>query len=102
VVALVGRAADFVGEDVVVAAGFLGVSFGVKVETAVTLDVDETIPGASTDSSWSHILAATSSLLNSRALCVPAATGAVNRGQSVDVACLREGSVLETARASES
>lgn len=89
-----------------VAAGtFLGVPLGVAAVGLASEDdrLDkETIPGASTDSSCSHTRAATSSLLNSRALCVPAATGAVKRGQSVVVACLREGSVREAARVSES
>lgn len=40
------------------------------------------MPGSSMFSSWKYVRAATRSLLNSRARCVPAATGAVNRGHS--------------------
>lgn len=103
VLVLFRPAVAFVG---VVADGFLGEPVGVLVAGLMPVDsvaaFEETIPGASTDSSCSHTRAATSSLLNSFVLCVPAAMGAVNRGHRVVLACLSDGSVREAARVSES
>ena len=60
------------------------------------------IPGSRTLSSWKYARAAISNLLNSRALCVPAATGAVKRGQSDAQHWIRRGRVRAAGRVKES
>lgn len=56
-------------------------------------------PGSSSRSSWKCTRAATRSLENSRAECVPAWIGAVKRGQRAAQAWRKEGRVREAARA---
>ena len=81
------RAVDGNRADSSGALGVLDVLFrSADLETATML-------GLRALSSWKCTRAATRSFVNSRGPCVPARTGAVNRGHSIEHACLKAGRV---------
>lgn len=73
----------------------VGTGLATLLSTDVAPKRTDTMLGFNTDSSWKCTLAAISSLENSFGVCVPANTGAVNRGQRAWQLCRKEGNVRE-------
>ena len=84
-------------DDTTAVAGLVCCDAGTEAE-----EDKATMLGSRMRSSWKWVRTATKSLENSRAPCVPASMGAVNRGQRTVQACRMEGRLRAAARPSVS